>query len=186
MIMGGASIKTQSSNIVENQAALTVSQLIRFNCVVRRRKDSQAIYHTKDRETPLPTYLGLLVHAETRKKGLFDKLCDLGLSISYNRVLEISSEMGNNVGERFQAENVVCPSNLKLKLFTTSAVDNIDHNPSSTTATGSLHGTAISLFQHPTKENHGQERVLVQPPPDRPNSHGIVPLPRQYAEVPPV
>lgn len=117
---------------------------------------------------------------------MVDKLCDLGLSISYNRVLEISSEMGNNVGERFQAENVVCPSNLKLKLFTTSAVDNIDHNPSSTTATGSLHGTALSLFQHPTKENQGQERVPVQPPPDRPTSHGIAPLPRQYAEVPPV
>ena len=96
--MGGASIKTQSSNIVENQAALIVSQLVRFNSVVRRRKDSQAIYHTKDRETTLPTYLGLLVHAETMKKGLVDKLCDLGLSISYNRVLEISSEMGHTVG----------------------------------------------------------------------------------------
>ena len=82
MITGGASIKTQSSNIVENQAAFTVSQLIRFNSVVRRRKDSQAIYHTKDREIPLPTYLGLLVHAETKKKGLVDKVCDLGLSFS--------------------------------------------------------------------------------------------------------
>ena len=165
MIMGGASIKTQTSNIVENQAALTVSQLIRFNSVVRRRKDSQATYHSKDRETPLPAYLGLLVHAETRKKGLIDKLCDLGLSISYNRVLEISSEMGNRVGARFETEKAVCPSNLKLKLFTTSAVDNIDHNPSATTATGSLHGTAISLFQHPTRENHGQERAVVQPAP---------------------
>ena len=153
--------------------------------MVRHCKDSQAIYHTKDRETPLPTYVGLLLHAETRKKGLVDKLCDLELSISY-RVLEISSEMGNNVGERFLAEKVVCPSNLILKLFTTSTVDNIDHNPSSTTATGSLHGTAISLFQHPTKENQGQEQVLVQPPPDQLTSHGIAPLPRQYAEVPPV
>ena len=88
------------------------------------------------------------------------------------------------MGERFQAEKVVCPSNLKLKLFTTSAVDNIDHNPSSTTATGSLHGTAISLFQHSTKENQGQERVLVQPLPNQRTSHGIAPLLRQYAEVP--
>ena len=80
MIMGGTSIKRQSSNIVENQAALTVSQLIRFNSVVQRHKDLQAIYHTKNRETPL----GLLVHAETRKKGLVNKLCDLGLSISYD------------------------------------------------------------------------------------------------------
>ena len=90
------------------------------------------------------------------------------------------------MGEQFQADKVVCSSNLKLKLFTTSAVDNIDHNPSSTTATSSLHGTAISLFQHPTKENQGQERVLVLPCPDQPTSHGIAPLPRQYAEVPPV
>ena len=185
MIMGGASIKTQSSNIVENQAVLTVSQLIRFNSVVRRRKDSQASYHSRDRETPLPTYVGLLLHAETRKRGLVDKLCDLGLSISYNRVLEISTEMGNKVAVRFQAENVVCPSNLKLKLFTTSAVDNIDHNPSSSTATGSLHGTAISLFQHATKENHGQERAPVQPSFDHP-TRSIAPLPKQYAEVPPL
>lgn len=68
--------------------------------------------------------------------------------------------MGNEVGARFHAEKVVCPSDLKLKLFTTGAVDNIDHNPSSTTATCSLHGTAISLFQRPTRENHGQERAL--------------------------
>ena len=184
-IMHGASIKTQSSNIVENQAVLTVSQLIRFNSVVRRRKDSQASYHSRDRGTPLPTYVGLLLHAETRKRGLVDKLCDLGLSISYNRVLEISTEMGNKVAARFQAENVVCPFNLKLKLFTTSAVDNIDHNPSSSTATDSLHGTAISLFQNATKENHGQERAPVQPSFDHP-TRSIAPLPKQYAEVPSV
>ena len=34
MIMGGASIEMQASNIAENQAALTVSQLIGFNSVV--------------------------------------------------------------------------------------------------------------------------------------------------------
>ena len=34
-------------------------------------------------------------------------------------------------------------------LFTTAAVDIIDHNPSSTSAHDSFHGTVISLFQHP-------------------------------------
>lgn len=130
-------------------------------------------------------YVGILLRAETRKRGLVDKLCDLGLSVSYNRVLEISSELGNKVSAQFKAENVVCPLNLKRNLFTTSAVDNIDHNPSSTTATGSLHGTAISLFQHPTRENHGQERAVVQPASVQPIK-GIASLPTQYAEVPPV
>ena len=77
---------------------------MRFNSVVRRCKDSQANFYAKDRETPLPIYVDLLLHAETRKKkGLVDKLCHIGLSISYNRVLEISSEMGNEVGSRFHA-----------------------------------------------------------------------------------
>ena len=157
MIMGGTNIKTQSSNIVESQAALTVSQLIRFNSVVQSRNDSKANYNTKEREAPLPMYVGILLHAETRKRGLLDKLFGLGLSVSYNRVLEISSKLGNKVSVQFQAENVVCPLNLKRNLFTTTAVDNIDHSPSFTTATGSIHGTATSLFQHPTSQNYGQE-----------------------------
>ena len=38
-------------------------------------------------------------------------------------------------------------------IFTTSAVDNIDHDPTATSAQGSFHGTGISLFQHPDTEN---------------------------------
>ena len=37
-------------------------------------------------------------------------------------------------------------------VFTTAAVDYIDHNPSSTASQGSFHGTAISLLQHPTQQ----------------------------------
>ena len=42
-----------------------------------------------------------------------------------------------------------------MHLFTTAAVDNIDHNPTSRTAQDSFHGTGISLFQHPSAENPG-------------------------------
>ena len=136
MITAGPNINTKSSDDIENQAALSISQLIRYNSTIRRRRSTGVIFHSKDREPPLPVYLGLLLHA--RKKGLVDKLCDLGLSISYNRVLQISTEMGNNVCAQFQADEVVCPPILRKTLFTTSAVDNIDHNPSSTTAKGSL------------------------------------------------
>jgi hypothetical protein len=43
-------------------------------------------------------------------------------------------------------------------VFTTAAVDNVDHNPSSTTSKSSFHGTGISIFQHPTDDNDGVER----------------------------
>ena len=43
-------------------------------------------------------------------------------------------------------------------MFTTSAYDNLDHDPSSTTAKESFHGTGISIFQHPDDRNTGQCR----------------------------
>ena len=45
------------------------------------------------------------------------------------------------------------PSQSDDGLFTTAVIDNIDHNPSSTTATDALHGKGISLSQHP--RNYG-------------------------------
>jgi hypothetical protein len=184
MILGGPNIQSRSTNSVDTQAVLSVSQLIQFNTVNRRRQEARGIHHAKDREPPLPVYIGLLVHAETRKRTLVDKLYNLGLSISYDRVLSLSTEMGNNICSRFEAEKVVCPLKLRHRLFTTSAVDNIDHNPSSTTAQGSFHGTGISLFQHPSVENKGEDRADVdQVVSDR---KGIAPLPEAYSIVPPV
>jgi len=40
-------------------------------------------------------------------------------------------------------------------IFTTAAVDNLDHNPSATTAKDSFYGTGISLLQHPTSADEG-------------------------------
>ena len=85
-----------------------------------------------------------------------------GLSISYDRVLEISADLGDAVVSRFIEDGVVCPHELQKGLFTTSAMDNIDHNPSSSTSTTSFHGTTISLFQHPKHDNEGEEREKLE------------------------
>ena len=45
--------------------------------------------------------------------------------------------------------------------FTTAAIDNIDHNPSSTTAKESFHGTGISLLQHPSFAGEVVDRSTV-------------------------
>ena len=50
--------------------------------------------------------------------------------------------------ELYLSEGLICPSVLRKGLFTTAAVDKIDHNPSSTTSKSSFHGTGISIFQH--------------------------------------
>lgn len=46
----------------------------------------------------------------------------------------------------------------KKTIFTTAAMDNIDHNPTATTATTFFHGTSISLFQYPMEGNEGEKR----------------------------
>ena len=146
---------------------------------------SSSTYHSTDRETPLLAYVGLLLHTKTRKRGLIDKLYDLGMSVSYDRVLAISTAMGNTVSARFEEEHVVCPPKLCFSLFTTSAVDNIDHNPSSTMAKGSLHGTGISLFQHSSEIAQGGDHS-VSITDDSVSTKKLTPLPDSYANVPPL
>ena len=103
------------------------------------------MYHTRDKEPPLPIYVGLLSHVQTRKRTLIDKLYNLGLSISYDKVLSISTDVGNAVSALFEEEWLVRPPNLCKDLFTTAGVDNLDHDPSSTTAQDPFHGTGISV-----------------------------------------
>ena len=49
-----------------------------------------------DRETPLPLFLGAYVHVKTRSKELVDLLYKTGLSVSYDRVLAVSSDLANS------------------------------------------------------------------------------------------
>ena len=68
-----------------------------------------------------------MLHAATRKRYLIDKLHKLGLFISYDPVLQISTDLANTVCRLYE-EGVVCPPNLKMNVFTMAPVDNIDHN----------------------------------------------------------
>ena len=114
-----------------------------------------------------------------------DKLYELGLSISYDRVMEISTEQGNCACKQYNQEKTVCPRNLRLGLNTKGAIDDFDHNPSSTTATDSFHGTGISFFQHLTKNNPGIFRYdlyLLE----ESASKKVSELPDSYTSVPPV
>ena len=61
----------------------------------------------------------------------------------------------------FHVEQVVCPPVLKGSVFTTAAVDNLDHKPSATTASDSFHETGISLLQHPVSADEGVQNTIV-------------------------
>ena len=103
----------------------------------------------------------LLIYSRTRKRDLIDTLYDLGLSISYDRILKILDTTKNTICAQYEKDDAVCPPNLRNGLFTPSAVFNIDHNTSSTYSKENFHGTGISLFQHPSIEEPGVERNVL-------------------------
>ncbi len=140
---------------------LAMAQLLQYNCFAKYKEGATTQRHSRDRETPLPVYIGMSLHANTRKIHLVEMLHDHGLSIPYDRVLDISAQLGDAVVSRYVEEGVVCPLRLRKGLLCTSAMDNIDHNPSSTTATSSFHGTSISIFQHTTPADRGDVREPV-------------------------
>ncbi len=158
MIIYGTNIKDQSQSSKASEAVSTLSQLLLFNSAQKNSAATQ-MHHNRDRETPLAIYTRLLIHAKTRKRHLIDKIFQLGLSVSYDRVLSITTALCNKVCHRYNEEDLVCPENLLEGLFVTAAVDNIDHNLSSSTATESFHGTDISLFQHRSSYEDGNPRT---------------------------
>ena len=82
----------------------------------------------------------------------------------------------------------MCPPNLRIGLFTT-ALDNIDHNPSSTTVRDSFHGTGISMFQHATPDVPGTLRsntLITTSTTATSTSKSVGELPQSYTQVTPV
>ena len=157
MIIYGTNIKDKISYL--SQPALSLSQLIMFHsCVHRRHQPSSHTRHSEQRETPLPLFVGALVPSRTRSKDLVSTLYRVGLSVSYDYVLGLSADLGNTAISHFKIIKTVCPPKLNIGVFTTSALNNINHDPTATSAQGSFHGTGISLFQHSDTENHGTEQ----------------------------
>lgn len=128
MIIYGTNIKDKTSYL--SQPALSLSQLIMFHsCVRRRHQPSSHTRHSEQRETPLPLFVGALVPSRTRSKDLVSTLYRVGLSVSYDYVLGLSADLGNTAISHFKIIKTVCPPKLNIGVFTTSALDNINHDP---------------------------------------------------------
>ena len=151
------------------------------NLLIKKSFDKlrNASCHSLERETPLPVYIGLNIHALSRCKKLIQQLFQLCISVSYDRVMELEEMIAKSSCELFK-ENVVAPASLRNGVFTVGALDNLDHNTSATTALNSFHGTGISLFQLITEENRGQERESITFPPSKDLDHL---LPEEYSFV---
>ena len=166
MVEHGADIKSQLG-FGSSKSDQAIAQLLHYSCFSKQKEQATTHRHSKDRETPFPVYKGMAVYARTRKRSLVEMFHDHGMSNSYDRVLEMSAQLGDATVSKYVELGVVCPPVLREDLFTTVVMDNIDHNPSATTAITSFRGTSISLFHHPATDNHREELQLVKFGPER-------------------
>ena len=126
-----------------------------------------------------------MIHIKTHKREIVDDLYELGLSISYNRVLNISNELGNMVCQHYRMERVLCLPALNGGYFTNGAVHNVDYDPSCTSAHDSFHGTRKSLCQHPDSNVSEVPWVIFAMPDDMDTKEAIACLPETYTNISP-
>ena len=100
----------------------------------------------------------------------------LGVTLSYDRIMEIRRKFAQAVSKRFKDDGVVVPTNCKRNVFSTAATDNID-----VSGRIEMHGTSIIPIGHVSEGNVG-----IDPPPltlDVPDDTPIE-LPDEFAVVP--
>lgn len=180
LLLRGAS-QTTNDTFNKHDAVDTLSQLVIFNVTNKPSSSDSATKHYN--ESPLPIYIATKLYSQTRQKELIDTFYQLGLCISYKRLLSITTSMTNNVIKFYEQEQCVISPNLLKNVFTTLAVDNVDYNPSATTTQSSFHGTAISVQQHPSSNASG-EKIDFNSNIDPSSSTAISSLPDFYAIVP--
>ena len=111
LIYNGPNLKDQDKE--ESHACISVGQLIVFNMKKSTSTAGTKERHTLDREPPLPIYIGLNLHQQTRCKKLIMQLYCMGISISYDRVLDLEDRIAASVCEQCDEDGVVSPICLK-------------------------------------------------------------------------
>ena len=89
----------------------------------------------------------LRMYASTQSWIPIDSYFQMGLYASYDRVLQVAKEIGDNLMRQFKTHGILAPGELKRGVFTMVAKDNVDHNALSNTATKHFHDTSMTVMQ---------------------------------------
>ena len=182
MVLEGGNYDREISPTLKS-ICVNISQLIRFNTVRQVRGKEVAIFrHSTRNEPPFPVLLALMIHAATRKKKLVDWFAEAGMSVSYDRLLDIRGGICEKICEEYEQNDQVCPTSEQEGVFISTAVDNLDHNKTSTESETSIHVTTLSVFQHLTLSMPSEHKTFdLKPQKSRRKGQ----LPQNYTDIKP-
>ena len=172
-----------------SQESLSVSQIIVTHTrqptkrKAKLKKPSRR-RHNQKQETPLLQYVGLKIFYTSRSRQLIDDMYQVGLSVSYDRVLELIKLFYEEMRRGYIQHDCFFPRILRKFLFTIWLKDNIDVNPKANFNKSSYHGTSSSCIQFRHNADQGEEFPPAQFP-ERLNreSKKLAPLPSDYTSV---
>ena len=192
MILRGPDIKGELKDDARSQSIHVIVQLIKYNSVNYSHANATRTRHNIERETALPTYIGLMIYSinkyiveilyMSRNTKAVSKLHEVGVCISYDRILQIYKNIDNQVWDKYNEERLVYPLSLPSGVFSTLQFDNINKQCSSTTAKSDFNGPGFSVAYHVTEENSGKYRVL---PTITQNVKTFKTLPHSYTAIEP-
>ena len=95
--------------------------------------------------------------------------------------------VGDQVRKEYQDDALVCPPLLQEGALITTAIDNLDHNPSSVEAESSVHVTTVSIFQHIASSIDMPQKTFDFKPPSQSSNRRKrrVELPTNYTHIQP-
>ena len=99
-------------------------------------------------ETPFTVGLGIYVHKDKCSKKLIECLSDLGLSISYGKVMKIKNDLGIAEVKNISLNHgVFVPPNFQPGIPLHFAISNIDFKNDTPDGKSEFHGTTHVVFQ---------------------------------------
>ena len=169
-----------------SQAALTVAGLVTFNSRTLKKTQSRSLshrrrHHKKERETSVSIYVGLKIYSMVRSRTLVQYLFELGICISYDRILSITKSLYDTLQKSYAEHGIFSLTHLRKGCFVVLVKDNIDKNATANLVSSHFHGTGISLL-HLEYENQGERLTTIDFSDSSHQSKKLAPLPAEYSK----
>lgn len=107
--------------------------------------------HRGKKKTPMHLMTGHTVHEKCKSKSLITSLNKLGVSASYNQIMQARAKLAQYTIKSCSS-GISLPSHFVPHHFTTGAMDNFDHEEATLTGLQGSHDTVMVLYQEKPKE----------------------------------
>lgn len=144
-----ANISTEKKrNEVHKRAMSLVQSTVSLSLTERQIANRKSEFLKTSREMPQNLAVGLAVHQSVRSKKLVDLLHGFGMSVEYNRLLRVESQIEASVLKRMENDDgLFLPPDIVKGRHIFFAIDNVDFAEDTYDGRNTLHGTAMAIYQ---------------------------------------